>query len=72
MFSVFSMTDQEALDFLAGKLDGDANVARALTIKPQTLGMWRTRKKISAKQRPKVWAMINDKGRHLPREWLMA
>lgn len=65
------MTDDEALDFLGSKMDGDANLARALGIRPQVLGMWRVRHRISATQRPKIWAMINDRGAHLPREWLM-
>lgn len=65
------MTDAEALDFLAGKLSSKAAVADALGIKQQRLGNWYDRG-ISAEMRPAIWAMVNDHGGHLPRDWLMA
>lgn len=64
------MTDAEALDFLAGKMTKSADLATALGVSPQRLHNWRERG-ISAKKRPAVWAMVNDHGGHLSREWLM-
>ena len=63
------MKDTDALDFLASKLDGDAGVAKALKVTAQRLHNWRTRG-ISAKKRAAVWAMVNDHGGHLSRDWL--
>lgn len=64
------MKDTDALDFLAKKLGDDASAASALGVTPQRLHNWRARG-ISAKKRPAVWAMVNDHGGHLPREWLI-
>jgi hypothetical protein len=64
------MKDKKAIDFLVSKIGSHKAVADALDITPQVLTNWRTRG-ISHAQRAKVWAMINDNGRHLPREWLM-
>lgn len=64
------MTDQEALDLLASKLDGKVNVANALSVSPQRLSNWYERG-ISATKRPAVWAMVNDHGGNLPRDWLL-
>ena len=64
------MKDTDALDFLAERLDGHTKVADALGVTPQRLNNWRERG-ISAKKRPAVWAMVNDHGGHLPREWLI-
>lgn len=64
------MTDQEALDFLARQLRSKAAVAAALNITPQRLTNWRERG-ISAVKRPAVWAMVNDHGGNLSRDWLM-
>lgn len=67
------MTDSEALDFLADKLTGKAALAAALGISAQRLNNWYDGSRgISAAWRPKVWAMVNDHGGHLPREWLMS
>ena len=63
------MTDNEALNFLAGKLQSKAALAQALGITPQRLSNWYERG-ISAAMRPKVWATVNDCGGHLPREWM--
>ena len=65
------MTDSEALDFLAAKLNGKASVAAALSASPQRLMNWYERG-ISANKRPAVWAMVNDHGGNLSRDWLMA
>lgn len=64
------MKDTEALDFLAKKLDGSVNVATALGVSAQRLNNWRDRG-ISAKKRPAVWAMVNDHGGNLSRDWLL-
>lgn len=64
------MTDQEALDFLADKLTKKAAVAGALGVSEQRLNNWYDRG-ISAAMRPKVWAMVNDRGGNLSRDWLM-
>ena len=65
------MTDNEALDFLKDKLDSKASVAVALGVSPQRLSNWYERG-ISAEMRPAVWAMVNDHGGHLSRDWLLA
>lgn len=65
------MTDIEALDFLAGKLNGKSAVAAALGASPQQFMNWYGRG-ISANKRPAVWAMVNDHGGNLPRDWLMS
>jgi hypothetical protein len=64
------MTDAEALDFLASKMDGKVNVAGALCVSPQRLSNWYERG-ISASKRPAVWAKVNDHGGNLSREWLL-
>ena len=64
------MKDAEALDFLATKLHGKAALAAALGASPQGLNNWYERG-ISAEKRPHVWAMVNDHGGNLPREWLL-
>lgn len=65
-----SMKDSEALDFLTDKLSDKTKVAAALGVSPQRLGNWYDRG-ISAAKRPAVWAMVNDHGGNLPREWLI-
>jgi len=65
------MKDSEALDFLAGKLNGKAAAADALGATPQQFTNWYARG-ISANKRPAVWAMVNDHGGNLSRDWLMA
>ena len=73
------MTDQEAVDFVAAKLGGgpDAHgrfkaLADALGVSPQAVNNWRDPARgISAAKRPMLWAMINDHGGNLPREWLL-
>ena len=70
MFSLHFMTDSEALDFLATKLGNPKGVADALQVSQQRLTNWRERG-ISAVKRPAVWAMVNDHGGNLSREWLM-
>lgn len=65
------MTDGEALDFLAEKLASKVAVATALNVSPQRLVNWYERG-ISAGKRPAVWAMVNDHGGNLSRDWLMA
>lgn len=64
------MTDIEALDFLAAKLNGKTAVATALNASPQRLMNWYERG-ISAHKRAAVWAMVNDHGGNLSRDWLM-
>ena len=64
------MTDREALDFLASRLGNTKGVADALNVTQQRLTNWRDRG-ISATKRPAVWAMVNDHGGNLSREWLM-
>lgn len=64
------MTDEEALNFLASRLDGKASVASALSVSPQRLSNWYERG-ISASKRPAVWAMVNDHGGNLSRDWLL-
>jgi hypothetical protein len=64
------MTDSEALDFLEGKLQTKAAIADALKVKPQRLSNWYERG-ISAEMRPAVWAMVNDHGGNLSRDWLL-
>ncbi len=64
------MTDNEALDFLAGKLTDKACVATALGVSAQRLNNWYERG-ISAAKRPAVWAMVNDHGGNLSRDWLL-
>lgn len=64
-----SMTDREAVDFLAEKIGSYAVLARVLRMSPQAINNWRDRG-ISSKKRPAVWAMINDHGGHLSRDWL--
>lgn len=65
------MTDSEALDFLASKLGNPKGVADALNVSQQRLNNWRDRG-ISAIKRPEVWAMVNDHGGNLSRDWLIA
>lgn len=64
------MTDSEALDFLKDKLANKVSVAGALGVTPQRLSNWYERG-ISAEMRPAVWAMVNDHGGHLSRDWLL-
>lgn len=64
------MTDNEALDFLERKLQSKAAIAEALNVKPQALSNWYERG-ISAKMRGAVWAMVNDHGGNLSRDWLL-
>jgi len=71
MFSLAIMTDSEALDFLASKIGNPKGVADALQVSQQRLTNWRERG-ISAVKRPAVWAMVNDHGGNLSRDWLMA
>jgi hypothetical protein len=64
------MDDKQALDSLAEKLGSAVALAAALGVSAQRLNNWRTRG-ISAEMRPVVWAMVNDHGGNLSREWLM-
>jgi len=64
------MTDREALDFLAARLQSKAALAAALGVTPQRLSNWYERG-ISAAMRPQVWATVNDHGGHLSRDWLI-
>lgn len=67
------MTDKEALDFLAYKMGNrDVRTAEALGVSPQVLGNWRKRGTISHAKRAAVWALVNDHGGNLSREWLLA
>lgn len=65
------MKDADALDFLADKLRKDVAVADALGVTAQTLNNWRARGRISGEKRPAVWALVNDHGGNLGREWLL-
>lgn len=71
MFMIGDMTDQEALDFLARRMAGKAALAEALSVSAQRLGNWYARG-ISAGKRPVIWAMVNDHGGNLSRDWLLA
>lgn len=64
------MTDIEALDFLAEKLGGKSGLAAAMNASPQRVTNWYERG-ISANKRPQVWAMVNDHGGNLSRDWLL-
>jgi hypothetical protein len=64
------MNDKDALDFLGEKLGNAKGLAAALNISEQRLTNWR-RRGISAEMRPLVWAMVNDRGGNLSREWLI-
>lgn len=64
------MTDQEALDFLTTKFGKRAQAAEAMGVTAQRFLNWYERG-ISSAMRPKVWAMVNDHGGNLPRDWLM-
>jgi len=64
------MTDKQALDFLVRKLGLKSAVADALDVSPQVLTNWYARE-ISASKRAAVWAMVNDNGGNLSRDWLM-
>lgn len=63
------MNDKEALDFLHDKFGSDAETARTLKVSSQAVWNWRNRG-ISADKRPAVWALVNDHGGNLGREWL--
>jgi hypothetical protein len=63
------MTDQEALDFLVEKFGKKARVADEIGVTAQVLGNWYERG-ISADRKPQVWALVNDHGGHLERDWL--
>lgn len=66
------MTDQEALDFLVSKLASKRNLADALKVTAQQLNNWYDAERgISAVKRPLVWAMVNDHGGNLSRDWLL-
>jgi len=66
------MDDKQAIDDLAEKFGSFAGLAAALNISPQRLHNWRDPKRgISAEMRPVVWAMVNDHGGNLSREWLI-
>ena len=64
------MTDREALDFLVAKMGNMTAAAGALDVSAQRFNNWYDRG-ISAAKRPAVWAMVNDHGGHLSREWLL-
>ena len=64
------MTDAEALDFLAERMKHKSDLAAALRVSPQRLNNWYERG-ISATKRSAVWAMVNDHGGHLSRDWLL-
>lgn len=63
------MTDLDLIDWFAEKLGSQVAFAKALGVEPRTVWNWKTRG-ISSDMRPKVWAMANDHGANLPREWL--
>lgn len=64
------MTDSEALDFLVAKFGRRSQVAEAMGVSAQRFINWYERG-ISAEMRPAVWAMVNDHGGNLSREWLL-
>ena len=64
------MTDREALDFLVARFGQKVDAAAALGVSQQRFNNWYERG-ISATKRSAVWAMINDHGGHLAREWLL-
>ncbi len=69
---IAAMTDKEAIEFLEGKLGKPSVLAVALGVKPQRLSNWKDEQRgISAGMRPAIWAMVNDHGGNLPREWLL-
>lgn len=65
------MKDVAVLQFLAKRFDTRTEFAGALGVSLSTLSNWEDRG-ISAPLRPKVWAMANDHGANLPREWLFS
>lgn len=66
------MKDSEALDFLAQRLGDKAKAAAALGVSAQRFNNWYDASRgISAGMRPAVWAMVNDHGGDLPRDWLL-
>lgn len=64
------MTDPEALGFLVEKLGSKIALANALGVSAQRLSNWYERP-ISSRMRAKVWAMVNDHGGNLSRDWLL-
>lgn len=66
-------TDAEVLDYLAGRLETKVAVARELGVTPQAFQNWYDPSRgISPAYRAHVWALANDHGANLPREWLFA
>lgn len=65
------MTDPEALGFLVEKLGSKTALATALGVSVQRLSNWYELRPISSRMRAKVWAMVNDHGGNLSRDWLL-
>lgn len=65
------MTDAQLIDWLAERLGSQVKLAEAVGVEPKALSAWKhPDRRIAADMRPKVWAMANDHGANLPREWL--
>lgn len=66
-----AMKDAAVLDFLVERFATKAKLAEAIGVTPQALQNWYDADRgVSPRMRPKVWAMANDHGANLPREWL--
>lgn len=66
------MTDAEALNFLVEKLGSKTALAESLQVSVQRLHNWYdTERGISFAMRGRVWAMVNDHGGNLSRDWLL-
>ena len=63
------MKDAAVIKFIAKRFETRTALAAAIGVSLSTLSNWEDRG-ISAPLRPKVWAMANDHGANLPREWL--
>lgn len=72
MYSLAGMTDKDAIDFLASKLGTKKAVAEAIGVSQAVLNNWTMESRgIAYARRGAVWALVNDHGGNLPREWLI-
>jgi hypothetical protein len=66
------MTDNDAIDFLVGKFGSKKAVAAAIGVTPAVLNNWTMEERgIAYSRRGAVWALVNDHGGNLPRDWLL-
>lgn len=65
------MKDAALIEWLAEKLGSQVELAKAVGVEPKALSAWKQPDRgIAADMRPKLWAIANDHGANLPREWL--